>query len=186
MTTLSIQNDRIATSGGSLLAIPAALLLALAVLPALEAEQAAFVVSGIALVLLVLLGAIDLVSLKVPNLVVYPSIAFLLAGTGVADFSSLDDALLGAVALLGAMFVLALIGRGTMGMGDVKFGCLMGCALGWQAGLMALLVGFALGGLVAAVLMVCRIKSRKDVVPLTPFLVLGALVLAIQSGLLLS
>jgi len=71
------------------------------------------------------------------------------------------------------MFVLAIVGRGAMGMGDVKVGCFAGCALGLTNGFLSLLFGFAAGGLFALVVLVLRLRHGKDVVPLTPFIAGG-------------
>ncbi len=167
-------------------AVPLVLAIALGLLALLPRWVAGSTLTELGLALFVLLAAVDLLTLKVPNLLVYPSIAFLLAGTAIVDVSVLPQALLGGGALLLVMFVLAIIGRGAMGMGDVKFACLTGCALGWKIGLIALASGFALGAGAAIVLLVLRLRGRKDVVPLTPFLAAGAVVWVAMLGSLVS
>jgi leader peptidase (prepilin peptidase) / N-methyltransferase len=178
--------QRSSTDRSALLAIPAMLALVLVAMPFLPRETAASLLTQTVIVLLIVLGALDVVTLKIPNVVVYPAIAFVLAGTALVDSSLLPAAALGAAATLGVMFVLAVIGRGAMGMGDVKFACIAGCALGWQLGLISLATGFALGGLAAIALVTLGFKDRKDVVPLTPFLAVGIIFWLILAGSLVS
>ncbi len=85
------------------------------------------------------------------------------------------EALIGGAGCLGVMFAIALVGRGAMGMGDVKYGCLVGCILGLRVGAVALASGFAFGAALAIPLLLLRLRSRKDSVPLSPFLTVGAL-----------
>ena len=155
------------------LAVPVLELIALVALAFLPHRVGASLLTEVTVVLLLYLGLIDFLTLKVPNLIVYPSIAFVLIGTALVRMSALDSALMGGGALLGIMFVLAIIGRGSMGMGDVKFACLMGCALGPVLGVMALASGFVVGAVSAIVLLVLHLKGRKDSVPLTPYLAVG-------------
>lgn len=169
-----------------LLTIPLLQLAVLFILPFLPREQAGPMLTYMIVAVFLVLGALDFLTLKVPNLLVYPSLVFVLAGTAIIDVSLLPQALIGGGALLGIMFVLALIGRGSMGMGDVKFACLAGCALGWRVGIAALASGFVLGALAAIGLMVLRLRGRKDVVPLTPFLAGGALIWVYLAGTLVS
>lgn len=68
-----------------------------------------------------------------------------------------------------------------MGMGDVKLMAPIGMFLGWKLCLVALFVSVVLGGLVSMVLMILRIKKRKDTVAFGPFIVVGTFV-AIMYG----
>ena len=159
-----------------LLILAGCLLIALLLTPLLPDRVAADAVVRVAVLLLILMGAIDFVTLKVPNLLVYPAIAFVLTATAVIDSGSLPAALLGGGAALAIMIVLAAIQRGAMGMGDVKVACLIGCILGIKAGTFALLFGFSVAGVVALPLVLLGLRSRKDVLPLAPFLAIGALI----------
>ncbi len=60
-----------------------------------------------------------------------------------------------------------------MGGGDLKLGAMMGAFLGWQLGLLAILLGVLSGGVVAVCLLALGRKGRKDAVPFGPFLALG-------------
>ncbi len=61
-----------------------------------------------------------------------------------------------------------------MGMGDVKLMAPIGLFLGWKLCLVALFLAVVAGGVVSIVLMVFRIKKRRDTVAFGPFIVIGA------------
>ncbi len=90
---------------------------------------------------------------------------------------SLGNALLGLLAGGGILLLLALLFSGGMGLGDVKLAGVFGLYLGWQQSLLALFLGFWLGGLgVAALLLLGKVKlGRKDLIAFGPYLAGGAL-----------
>jgi leader peptidase (prepilin peptidase)/N-methyltransferase len=63
-----------------------------------------------------------------------------------------------------------------MGLGDVKMAGLMGVMVGFPGILAALLLAIVGGGLVAAILLVLRVKGRKGTMPFGPFLSLATMV----------
>ena len=70
----------------------------------------------------------------------------------------------------------ALVFRGGMGWGDVKMAGLIGLAVGFPLVLVAVVGAVVLGGLVAVVLVVFRIRRRKDGIPFGPYLSLATMV----------
>ncbi len=60
-----------------------------------------------------------------------------------------------------------------MGMGDVKMALMMGAVLG-SSTVVALFVGFLVGGFGGALLIALRLKSRKDRIPFGPYLAFGS------------
>jgi leader peptidase (prepilin peptidase)/N-methyltransferase len=126
-------------------------------------------------VVLVVLSFIDVRTRRLPNRIVLPAAAVVLAAhVAIAP----DRALEWVVAALGAFALLlaaAFAYPGGLGMGDVKLALLLGAALGWAVGA-ALVIGFAAAGL-AGVLMIVRSgwSARRAALPLGPFLALGAL-----------
>jgi leader peptidase (prepilin peptidase)/N-methyltransferase len=125
------------------------LLAALILLPFLPEEVAADTAVRAFVVLLLLIAGIDLFTLRVPNALIYPLLI---------------------------MVLLALIQRGAMGMGDVKAACFSGCILGLKGGVFSILFGFAVAGLIALPVVILGIRNRKDVLPLAPFLIVGAFI----------
>jgi prepilin signal peptidase PulO-like enzyme (type II secretory pathway) len=164
----------------------ACLLAALLVIGFLPDELAAQTAVRISVVAYLTIAAIDFVTKRVPNVLIYPSIAYTLATTAMVDMSKLPEALLGGSVVIAIMFFLAVLGKGAMGMGDVKAACLGGCILGWLGGVIALLFGFGLGAAVSLPLILLRLRDRKDSVPLTPFLAVGMLVYGLMAGFLLN
>lgn len=129
-----------------------------------------------------LLTLTDVARKLIPNRILYPATvvgaALLVAGgllTGEAW--ALGRAVVGASAYFGVLFVLAMIARGGFGFGDVKLGFLLGMYLAYQSW-GTLVVGgvgaFLLGGVVGLLLIIFRIRGRKDKIPFGPYLVAGA------------
>ena len=125
-------------------------------------------------VVLVVLSVIDLEHRIVPNRVVVPGAAAVLAAQLVrAPSIEWPLAALGAALFL---FVAALAYPAGMGMGDVKLALLLGAMLGRDVAA-ALLIGF-LCALVPAIVLLARdgTAARKAAIPFVPFLAAGALV----------
>ena len=74
----------------------------------------------------------------------------------------------------GLLLFLAVISRGGMGGGDVKFAAALGFWLGWTGILLGLFIGFVSGGVISLLLLVTGIRGRKDFIPFGPFIALGA------------
>jgi leader peptidase (prepilin peptidase)/N-methyltransferase len=87
----------------------------------------------------------------------------------------LSGIIAGAIGLVFFLIVFIVNPRG-MGMGDVKLAGLIGLAVGFPLGLVALFIGIFIGGLAAVALLVLRMKGRKDVVPYGTFLAVGPIV----------
>lgn len=87
-------------------------------------------------------------------------------------------AVVGGLIALVVYFILAVVGRGGLGLGDVKLALILGMLCGWFSWT-TLAIGLVAGFFIAAVwgiwLMVARGASRKDYIPLGPFLIVGAL-----------
>src|SRR5438874_7013516 len=123
---------------------------------------------------LVAVAATDLEHLIIPNRIVLPAAAAVLAAqTAVQPSPEWAIAALGAS---GALFLAALAYPGGMGMGDVKLALLLGAMLGRTVPI-ALLLGMA-AALVPGLVLLDRhgSKARKMGIPLGPFLALGAVV----------
>src|SRR3954470_1400383 len=127
------------------------------------------------LAVLVVLASIDLQARVLPNRIVFPTAAAVLAWQ-LAFFP--DRAAEWVLAALGAglfMLLPSLIRPGAMGMGDVKLAVLLGAALGRDV-LSALTLG-CLAVLPVALWLIVRGRGvRNATVPLGPFLALGVAV----------
>jgi leader peptidase (prepilin peptidase)/N-methyltransferase len=127
----------------------------------------------------VVVTATDLELRIVPNRVVLPAAAAVLALQ--TAFHPSPEWALGAVGAAGFFFLAALAYPGGMGMGDVKLALLMGALLGRTTPVAVMLALFL--GLVPSVVMLARhgVGARKLAIPFAPFLAAGG-VIALFAG----
>ena len=121
---------------------------------------------------LVALAGTDLEYRLLPNVIVGPAA---LVGFGLAVAVSPERwwvYLVSAVALAGALFLLAIARPGGMGMGDVKMGGMLGAFLGPYAAL-AVFVGALLGAVLGGVLMAAGRMQRRTALPFGVFMAIG-------------
>lgn len=153
--------------------------------------------------LFIALMIIDLEYGIIPNRLVYPGIAAGLLisiwlppseviyydGKVPALLDSLPDAGIvqsavgGSFGLISFLLIL-LISRGGMGWGDVKMAALIGIATGYLA-FVALLIAVVLGGLAATVMVLYKVKNRKEAIPFAPYLSTGAVATLIAGSFIL-
>lgn len=111
------------------------------------------------------------------SMLLYDKVTLLLATVGaVRAFyeHQLLDALYGAGVTLAIMLLLYFASRGGMGEGDVKLAPALGIWLGLEQGLLCLLLAFVSGGVVGALLLLCRCGKLKQAIPFGPFLCAAA------------
>jgi leader peptidase (prepilin peptidase)/N-methyltransferase len=87
---------------------------------------------------------------------------------------------------LGIFLLIVIVSRGGMGWGDVKLAALIGLATGFPLVFIALLIGVILGGVVAVILLLFKIKKRKQAIPFGPFLALAAIATLLWGNNILS
>ncbi len=75
---------------------------------------------------------------------------------------------------LGNVLSVVILHREGMGGGDIKLIAMIGAFLGWPAVFVTIFLGAVLGALVGIILMLVRLKGRKEPLPFGPFLALGA------------
>ncbi len=130
--------------------------------------------------LLTIITWTDVITHRIPN----PLITALMAWGGLqwvlTNRPDVLQPLLG-VLIGGSLFLLiALIGRGAMGMGDVKLAAALGALVGFPAIVPALMVGIIAGGVAALVLLLTRRVGRKDYIAYGPYLALGGWLVFLQ------
>jgi leader peptidase (prepilin peptidase) / N-methyltransferase len=123
---------------------------------------------------LVVVSATDLEHRIVPNRVILPATAAVLAANLLVAPGV--EWPLAAVAAATFLFLPALAAPGALGMGDVKLALFLGAALGATAGV-AIMLGLV-AALVPSLVLIARhgSKARKMALPLAPFLALGGLI----------
>jgi leader peptidase (prepilin peptidase)/N-methyltransferase len=134
----------------------------------------------------IVLSLTDIDRKLIPNRVLYPATltgAVLLTAGSLADWDlgSLGRALLGGLVYFVFLYLVYLIARGGFGFGDVKLGLFIGmfaAYLGWPALFISVVAAFIIGAVVSVILLVFRIKGRKDPIPFGPYMV-GAAYIAL-------
>ncbi len=137
--------------------------------------SAEFAVSAFYYCLFAVLGVIDLERKLILNKIVYPAAAAALIIDGFLPPGILNAVIGGAIGFV-LLLIPALIYRGGMGWGDVKMAMLIGLVTGFPLVFVSLLMGIILGGLVAGLLLLFKLKRRKEPIPLGPFLSLTTMV----------
>lgn len=139
------------------------------------------IIAAYVAVLVVCTGT-DVLAYRVPNVITYPAIVgAIVLGTVLPD-ANRADVLVGGALTGGTFLIMSIVTRGGMGMGDVKLAAFAGFALGLTFGVLALLITALAGGLIALVLLVTRIRDRRDPIPYAPFIALGMLYVLLSQG----
>lgn len=110
-------------------------------------------------------------SLFLPDVEIVPFIGRAAAGGGIG---------------LALFLLIVIVSRGGMGWGDIKLAALIGLVTGFPLVFVALLIGVILGGVVAVLLLVFKIKKRKEAIPFGPFLAIAAIVTLLWGNSILS
>lgn len=160
--------------------------------PAVSRTEAGLLLAVLMVVALtgVLLAAVDLAVLRLPDPLVFAAAAAVAALVGIAALATGDPALAarasaGAAALGGAYGLLALLPGSALGFGDVKLAAVLGAPLGWLGWPAVLLGGvlpLVLGGLAALALLAAGQVRRDTPVPFGPALVAGVLLAAVLAS----
>ena len=90
-------------------------------------------------------------------------------GYGVLDY------ILGGILGAGVIALIVLLTNG-MGWGDVEVFLLSGLYIGWKLTVITLFFSFVLGALIGIVLIISKIKTRKDYIPFAPFISLATII----------
>ncbi len=154
--------------------------------------------------LFVILMVIDLEHGLILNKVVYPSMAVALIisiflppskvvypdGAVALLLSSLPEpgivqAVIGGGFGLALFLLIVIISRGGMGWGDVKMAALIGIVTGYLV-FVALFMAVIFGGLVAVILLLFKLRKRKEGIPFAPYLSLGVMITILFGSNILS
>ncbi len=147
--------------------------------------------------ILIVLFVTDLEQFILPNIVTYPALllvglvalavtlthyrlpwAIFFAGSGfTAVFNNfILCALAGGLCGALLLFLVVVLSKGGMGMGDVVLAGLLGLMVGFPLVFIALFLSILAGGIIAAALLISRRKKRREMMPFGPFLCLGGIV----------
>ena len=130
---------------------------------------------------LIIIAFIDLNEEIVPDVISLPGIVIGFIISFFVTYISFINSALGVVVGGGIILIIGLAGsaifkKEAMGGGDVKLAAMIGAFLGWKYIIISLFLGFFLGALAGIILILSKIKSKEDMVPFGPFIVLGSFV----------
>ena len=146
---------------------------------------------------LIILFVTDLEHFILPNMVTYPALVMValvalavtlahywlpwelfFAGSGfMALFNNFFlCALAGGICGALLLFLVVVLSKGGMGMGDVLLAGLLGLMVGFPLVFIALFLSILAGGIIAAALLISGRKKRREMLPFGPFLCLGGMV----------
>lgn len=116
---------------------------------------------------------------------VLKSVSFMWSGFNIIQpiafkWSILLDALYGSLIGAGAFVGIMLLGewmfkKEAMGMGDVKLMAVVGLFLGFKLTVLSMFLAFVVGSIISVFLLATKIKSREDMVPFGPFIIVGSM-----------
>jgi leader peptidase (prepilin peptidase)/N-methyltransferase len=124
----------------------------------------------------------DLDHHRLPNAIMLPGTVIgvlLLAAGALLDGrpGDLGEALASGAGYFLLLFLIALAARGGFGFGDVKLSFMLGLFTGfggWSLAALAAFGGFFLGGTVSLVLVITRLRGRKDYIPFGPPMIVAS------------
>ena len=130
---------------------------------------------------LIIIAFIDLNEQIIPDVISLPGIVMGFILSFLVPYISFINSALGVLFGGGIILIIGLCGsvifkKEAMGGGDVKLAAMIGAFLGWRYIIISLFFGFFLGALAGIFLVLSKIKSREDMVPFGPFIVLGSLI----------
>lgn len=92
---------------------------------------------------------------------------------------SMMNHLLGLVVGGGLFLLISIISKGAMGGGDIKLMGSLGLLFGWQKILVIALLAFNIGAIMSIIMIVCKIKNKKDTIPFGPFIAVSAYIVLV-------
>jgi len=124
--------------------------------------------------ILIVVSFIDIEHQIIPNKIIIFTLAIGVLFSFIDDIS-LISAVVGMILGGGLLLLLALV-PGVMGGGDIKLMFSLGIFLGAKEVLFALFLAFFTASIISILLLLFKIKKRKDYIPFGPFLALGSFI----------
>ena len=123
---------------------------------------------------LIVITVIDIEHQIIPDRITLPGILFgLMAGI---YLNGLRPTFIGLFLGTSLFYILAVVSRGGMGGGDIKFIAAVGALLGWQQVILIIFLSAFMGSLVGLIALAGKRLSTLSRIPFGPFLAVGTLV----------
>ncbi|HEY8891444.1 MAG TPA: A24 family peptidase [Clostridium sp.] len=124
--------------------------------------------------ILIVVSFIDIEHQIIPNKLIIFILAVGVLFSFINDISFMSE-IFGMLLGGGVLFLLALV-PGSLGGGDIKLMFALGIFLGAKGILVALFLAFIIASIISILLLLFKIKKRKDYIPFGPFLALGSFI----------
>ncbi|MCX7785141.1 MAG: A24 family peptidase [candidate division WOR-3 bacterium] len=137
--------------------------------------------------LLIVVTFTDLSHQIIPNVISLPGIVI-----GILfNISNLFNVFISAILGAGILWMFRQAGiwvkkQEMMGWGDIKLAGMIGAFLGIETGLLALFLGVCLGVIIWTLLIIIKVKSRREYIPFGAFLALGSVIAVFFSQQIIS
>lgn len=119
----------------------------------------------------------DLMHKEIPDQLSMPAIVIAIAGGLTFGIPTPLNMLIGGGAIFAFFLLQFLLSRGKwIGGGDLRLGAFMGIFLGWEKGLLALVLAYLIGGVFSLFLLAGKKITRKSTIPFGPFMITGILI----------
>lgn len=119
----------------------------------------------------------DLLYQEIPDHFSIPAIIIAIAGGLIFGSPSLIAMAIGGAGILSFFLLQFLISKGAwIGGGDLRLGLLVGVYLGWEQGLLAIILSYFIGAIFSIYLMLKGKVERKSAIAFGPFMVLGIII----------
>lgn len=116
----------------------------------------------------------DIKHQRIPDIYTFVGIAVLLIICGFGAVLSLKDTFIGIMAGFSFFFLVRVVTKGKLGLGDVKYAAFLGGILGLRLWLASVLIASLCGLGVCFLLILMKKMNRRDRIPFAPFMAAGA------------
>lgn len=134
------------------------------------------VVSLLFISLLAIIVVTDLEYMLIPNKILLFFLPFFLLLRLIFPVEPWYDPLIGGAIGYLLIAVIILASNGGMGAGDMKLMGVAGIVIGWKGVLLTIFIASLVGGLIGLLLLLFRLRKRKQSMPFGPYIALGALI----------
>lgn len=124
--------------------------------------------------ILIIVSFIDIEHEIIPNKIIVFALVMGTLFSFIDNISFINN--VGGMMFGGVLLLLLALVPGVIGGGDIKLTFVLGIFLGFKGTIVAILLAFIMASMISIVLLLLKIKKRKDYIPLGPFLALGCFI----------
>jgi leader peptidase (prepilin peptidase)/N-methyltransferase len=119
----------------------------------------------------------DLMHKEIPDRLSFPAIVIAITGGLIFGEPSPLNMVIGGGGIFLFFALQLILSKGKwIGGGDLRLGALMGILLGWEKGLIALVLAYLIGAVVSIILLIQKKVTQKSTIPFGPFLITGIII----------